>query len=129
MLPIQRIHHIAIIVGDYDVSKYFYTKVLGFKIVREIYREARQSYKLDLSVNGQYQIELFSFPETPERPSRPEARGLRHLAFEVVDIEATHEMLLEKGVSCEAIRIDEFTEKAFFFIEDPDGLPLEFYEA
>jgi glyoxylase I family protein len=129
MLPIQRIHHVAIIVGNYDVSKHFYTKVLGFQIVQEIYREERQSYKLDLSVNGLYQIELFSFPETPQRPSRPEARGLRHLAFEVSDVEATREILLEKGVICEAIRIDEFTGKEFFFIEDPDGLPLEFYEA
>ncbi|MFY7889169.1 MAG: VOC family protein [Spirosomataceae bacterium] len=129
MLPIQRIHHVAIIVGNYDVSKHFYTKVLGFQIVQEIYREERQSYKLDLSVNGHYQIELFSFPETPQRPSRPEARGLRHLAFEVSDVEATREILLEKGVICEAIRIDEFTGKEFFFIEDPDGLPLEFYEA
>jgi len=84
---------------------------------------------LNLSVNGLYQIELFSFPETPQRPSRPEARGLRHLAFEVSDVEATREILLEKGVICEAIRIDEFTGKEFFFIEDPDGLPLEFYEA
>ncbi len=129
MLPIQRIHHVAIIVGNYDVSKHFYTKVLGFQIVQEIYREERQSYKLDLSVNGHYQIELFSFPENPQRPSRPEARGLRHLAFEVSDVEATREILLEKGVICEAIRIDEFTGKEFFFIEDPDGLPLEFYEA
>ena len=129
MLPIQRIHHVASIVGNYDVSKHFYTKVLGFQIVQEIYREERQSYKLDLSVNGHYQIELFSFPEPPQRPSRPEARGLRHLAFEVFDVEATREMLLEKGVICEAIRIDEFTGKEFFFIEDPDGLPLEFYEA
>ncbi len=129
MLPIQRIHHVAIIVGNYDVSKHFYTKVLGFQIVQEIYREERQSYKLDLSVNGHYQIELFSFPENPQRPSRPEARGLRHLAFEVSDVEATREILLEKGVICEAIRIDEFTGREFFFIEDPDGLPLEFYEA
>jgi glyoxylase I family protein len=128
MLKLNRIHHIAIICSDYDRSKHFYTEVLGFKIVREVYRETRQSYKLDLEVNGLYQVELFSFPNPFARPSRPEATGLRHLAFEVADIDEAVFHLNELDVATEPIRIDEFTGKRFTFFTDPDGLPLELYE-
>jgi glyoxylase I family protein len=128
MLNINHIHHIAIICSDYQKSKHFYTQILGFEVLNEVYRAERQSYKLDLSVNGLYQIELFSFPNPPTRTSRPEACGLRHLAFEVNNVVETREYLLRQSVDSEEIRIDEFTNKAFFFIEDPDGLPIEFYE-
>jgi glyoxylase I family protein len=129
MLNINKIHHIAIICADYPTSKKFYTETLGFKVEQEIFRSERNSYKLDLSVNGQYQIELFSFPNPPARPSRPESCGLRHLAFEVNDIVETHQLLSSNAsIDCEAIRTDEFTDKKFFFISDPDGLPIEFYE-
>lgn len=123
-----KIHHIAIICSDYAVSKKFYTEILGLNIIREVYREERQSYKLDLAIGDQYVIELFSFPNPPERPSRPESCGLRHLAFSVENISNTRVELMEKGIDCEDIRTDEFTGKAFFFIQDPDQLPLEFYE-
>jgi len=124
----MKIHHIAIICSDYEVSKKFYTEVLGLNIVREVYREARQSYKLDLAIGEHYVIELFSFPNPPERPSRPESCGLRHLAFSVDNVEEKRNELVEKGLDCEDIRIDEFTDKKFFFTTDPDRLPLEFYE-
>jgi len=128
MLQINRIHHVAIICSDYQKSKHFYTEILGFKIQAEIYRAERQSYKLDLSVKGLYQIELFSFPSSPTRPSRPEACGLRHLAFEVNNVAETRDYLEGENVDCEEIRIDVFTQKAFFFISDPDNLPIEFYQ-
>ncbi|MFC0186136.1 glyoxylase I family protein [Pseudarcicella hirudinis] len=128
MLAINRIHHVAVIVSDYEKSKHFYTEIMGFQIIQEIYRSERESYKLDLSVNGLYQIELFSFPKPPARVSRPEACGLRHLAFEVNDVEQVREQLLTKNIVCEAIRIDEYSGKKFFFIADPDDLPVEFYE-
>jgi glyoxylase I family protein len=128
MLKLNRIHHIAIICSDYGRSKRFYTEVLGLKIVREVYREERRSYKLDLEVNGLYQIELFSFPEPAPRPSRPEAAGLRHLAFEVDSLEEAIFHIKEYNVEVEPIRIDEFTSKRFTFFADPDGLPLELYE-
>jgi glyoxylase I family protein len=125
---LKKIHHIAVICSDYEKSKYFYTEILGFEITQEVYREERQSYKLDLSLNGNYCIELFSFPNPPERTSRPEACGLRHLAFEVENIENTIEMLSNHNIKTEAIRIDEFTQKRFTFFEDPDQLPIELYE-
>lgn len=128
MLAINKIHHIAIICADYTISKKFYTEILGFKIENEVFRSERNSYKLDLSVNGIYQIELFSFPNPPARPSRPESCGLRHLAFEVNDVQKSHNYLTGFNIDCESIRIDEFTGKQFFFISDPDGLPIEFYE-
>ena len=124
----MKIHHIAIICSDYQVSKNFYTEVLELNIIREIYREERQSYKLDLAIGYDYVIELFSFPNPPKRTSRPESCGLRHLAFAVENVEEKRTELLQKGVNCEEIRIDEFTDKKFFFIADPDDLPLEFYE-
>lgn len=128
MLSLTKIHHIAIIVSDYQKSKTFYTHVLGLTVLRETYRESRQSYKLDLALNGEYVIELFSFPNPPVRASRPEARGLRHLAFAVADLDATVQELTAQGVAAEPIRVDEFTRKRFTFIADPDELPIEFYE-
>ncbi|HBR12895.1 MAG TPA: VOC family protein [Chryseobacterium sp.] len=124
----MQIHHIAIICSNYEVSKKFYTEVLGLNIIREVYREERQSYKLDLAIGDHYIIELFSFPNPPKRPSRPESCGLRHLAFSVVDVQEKRNELILKGLDCEEIRIDEFTDKKFFFTTDPDNLPLEFYE-
>jgi len=128
MLKINKVHHIAIISSDYAKSKHFYTEVLGLRIIREIYREARDSYKLDLAIDDNYVIELFSFPNPPPRPSRPESCGLRHLAFEVSDVEAAKASIEAKGVEVEPIRIDEFTGKKFTFFADPDDLPIEFYE-
>lgn len=124
----MKIHHIAIICSDYEVSKKFYTEILGLNIIREVYREERQSYKLDLSIGEHYVIELFSFPNPPQRPSRPESCGLRHLAFSVENVNEKRGELIQKDLTCEEIRIDEFTGKEFFFTQDPDGLPLEFYE-
>lgn len=126
---LNRIHHVAIICSDYALSKHFYVDILGLKVVQEVYREERKSYKLDLSVGGLYQIELFSFENPPERPSRPEAAGLRHLAFEVDDVAAVAAELNAKGVETEAVRIDEYTGKQFTFFADPDGLPLEIYQS
>ena len=126
-MDFSQIHHVAIICSNYEISKEFYVEKLGFEIIREIYREERQSYKLDLKL-GESQIELFSFPNSPKRPSYPEACGLRHLAFEVDDIEEAVKELKGKNIQVEEIRIDEYTEKKFTFFNDPDGLPLELYE-
>ena len=128
LLNINRIHHIAIIASDYDRSKKFYTEVLGLTILREVYRKERQSFKLDLALNGVYVIELFSFPNPPPRPSRPESTGLRHLAFEVDDIDSASTSLTDKGISVEPVRVDEYTGKRFTFFTDPDDLPIELYE-
>jgi len=128
MLKLNRVHHIAVICSDYETSKHFYTQILGLKIVREVYREERQSYKLDLEIAGQYQVELFSFPEPPPRPSKPEAAGLRHLAFEVDDIDEAVQHISYHGIFVEPIRVDEFTGKRYTFFADPDGLPIEFVE-
>ena len=125
----MKIHHIAIICSDYQVSKKFYTEVLGLQILREVYRAERDSYKLDLGIGEHYVIELFSFPNPPPRPSRPESCGLRHLAFSVENVEEKRDELMKKGLVCEEIRVDEFTDRKFFFTQDPDALPLEFYEA
>lgn len=125
---ISSIHHIAIICSDYQKSKHFYNKILGFTIIHEAYREHRDSYKLDLLVDDCTQIELFSFPNPPARPSTPESCGLRHLAFRVSNLDLVVGHLAEHGVICENIRIDEFTDKRFTFFKDPDGLPLELYE-
>lgn len=124
----MKIHHIAIICSNYEVSKKFYTEVLELNIIREVYREERQSYKLDLAIGEHYVIELFSFPNPPARLSRPESCGLRHLAFSVDNVEEKRNELISKGLNCEEIRVDEFTDKQFFFTTDPDNLPLEFYE-
>ena len=127
-MKVKGIHHIAILAGDYEVSKHFYTEILGFEIIKETYREERKSFKLDLSINGVYQIELFSFPEYKDRASFPEAKGLRHLAFAVDDIEKSVDELIHKGVDVQGIRIDEITGKRFCFFYDPNGQPLELYE-
>lgn len=121
-------HHVAIIASDYARSKQFYTQTLGLKVIRETYREARGSYKLDLQLHGGGQLELFSFPNPPQRPSRPEACGLRHLAFRVDDIADCISQLSAKGVNVEPIRVDENTGARFTFFADPDGLPIEMYE-
>ena len=125
---LQAVHHIAIICSDYTESKRFYTEILGLRIIREVYREERNSYKLDLALGDTYVIELFSFPNPPERPSYPEAAGLRHLAFSVDDVEKEVDRLRSMGVKTEPVRIDPFTERAFTFFQDPDGLPIELYE-
>jgi len=127
-MNIKGIHHVAILTDNYELSKRFYTDVLGFAILEETYREERQSYKLDLSINGQYQIELFSFPEFKERASFPEQKGLRHLAFAVDDIDAAVAELITKEVDVQGIRTDELTNKRFCFFYDPNGQPLELYE-
>lgn len=126
-MRLNKIHHIAIIASNYEVSKKFYTEILGLEVIREVYRKERDSYKLDLKL-GDSEIELFSFPNAPVRPSYPEARGLRHLAFEVNNIDEAIAELNLHGIECEPIRIDEFTGKRFTFFEDPDKLPLELYE-
>lgn len=126
---LQAVHHIAVICSNYQRSKQFYTAVLGLTVIREVYRAQRESYKLDLALNGTYIIELFSFPSPPARSSRPEACGLRHLAFAVQNLEAVIAHLQQHKVTAEPIRTDEFTGKRFTFIADPDGLPIEFYEA
>ncbi|QCB47370.1 VOC family protein [Hydrogenophaga sp. PAMC20947] len=124
-----RIHHAAIICKDYERSKRFYTEVLGLSIVAEHFRAARNSWKLDLGLPDGSQLELFSFPEAPSRPSYPEAQGLRHLAFAVADVADFQQRLKSLGVSTEVIRVDEYTGQRFVFFADPDGLPLELYEA
>ena len=128
MLNIKKIHHVAIIASDYEKSKYFYTEILGFKILKETYRAKRDSYKLDLMIDGEYQIELFSFVNPPKRLTNPEATGLRHLAFEVDNIEDSIKYLKEKNIEVEPVRVDEITNKKFTFFKDPDNLPLELYE-
>lgn len=128
-MKLNTIHHIAIICSDYPKSKAFYVDVLGLEVLSEIYRGERDSHKLDLALNGNYVIELFSFPNPPKRPSYPEAVGLRHLAFEADDIEETVRFLSRHGLVIEPVRIDESTGKKFTFTFDPDGLPIEFYEA
>lgn len=127
-MRLKSIHHIAIICSDYQKSKDFYVRILGLKPIREVYRKERDSFKLDLEVNDHYQIELFSFPNPPQRPSYPEAAGLRHVAFEVEDLDEAIRHLTGHQVEVEPIRIDEFTNKRFTFLSDPDGLPVELYE-
>ena len=130
MLKIESIHHIAVLTSTelYEQSKGFYTDVLGFTIIAEVFRKERNSYKLDLALNGLYQVELFSFPDYRERGSFPEAKGLRHLAFAVKDVYAGYEWLKSKKVKVEEIRTDKFTGKLFLFFYDPNGQPLELYQ-
>jgi glyoxylase I family protein len=128
MLSLLHVHHIAIICTNYQRSKEFYTTILGLEVIREKYRQERDSFKLDLALNGQYCIELFWFPAPPPRPSRPEAAGLRHLAFAVDDVHRVVENLKRMGINAEPIRTDEATGKQFTFIADPDELPIEFYQ-
>ena len=129
-MDITGIHHVAIICSDYERSKKFYVEVLGFEIIQETYRQERNSYKLDLKVGSSgVQIELFSFPNPPNRVNRPEACGLRHLAFVVENLDRSVGQLKAKNIAVEEIRVDEITGKRFTFFADPDGLPLELYEA
>ena len=128
-VQITNLHHVAIICSDYERSKHFYTEVLGLSVITETYRAARDSYKLDLALPDGSQIELFSFPGAPARPSYPEAQGLRHLAFGVADVQAAAVQLRAQGIEVEAIRVDEITGQRFTFFADPDGLPLELYES
>lgn len=128
MLSINKVHHIAIICSDYQKSKHFYTEILGLTIVQEIFREERESYKLDLALNGTFIVELFSFKNAPKRVSAPEATGLRHLAFEVNNIQETRNYFTSQNINAEEIRMDIHTQKNYFFIADPDDLPIEFYE-
>lgn len=128
MLKLNKVHHIAIICSDYKKSLDFYTSVLGFKVISENFREKRQSYKTDLSFNDDYVVELFSFPNPPQRKTNPEATGLRHLAFEVNNIEESVKELDFLNIKHESIRIYEYTSKRFVFFKDPDGLPIELYE-
>lgn len=125
---ISALHHVALICSDYPRSKHFYTQVLGLRVIAEAYREARDSYKLDLALPDGSQLELFSFPDPPPRPSYPEACGLRHLAFEVADVDAAAVALRGHGVAVEPVRVDEYTGRRYTFFADPDGLPLELYE-
>ncbi|MFP8967973.1 VOC family protein [Pokkaliibacter sp. CJK22405] len=128
MLQLAGIHHVALICSDYQRSKAFYTGILGFEVIAEVFREERNSWKLDLALNGQYLLELFTFPGAPHRPSWPEAQGLRHLAFAVEDIEAAAQALATAGIEAEPVRIDPHTGKRFLFFSDPDNLPLELYQ-
>ncbi len=130
MLQIDTIHHIALLTSNdlYPACKQFYTEILGFAILSETYRKERESYKLDLAIKGMYQIELFSFPDFRERASFPEAKGLRHLAFGVKNIEAGFTWLQKNGVRVEETRLDDLTGKKFLFFYDPNGQPLELYE-
>ena len=125
---LKSVYHVAIICSNYQKSKDFYVKLLGMQVLAENYRAERQSFKLDLALPDGSQVELFSFPDAPPRPSYPEAQGLRHLAFNVEDIEQTSLRLQEHGIIVESIRIDEYTGKKFTFFNDPDGLPLELYQ-
>lgn len=128
MSPLQGFHHIAIICSDYPRSKRFYTDILGATVIEETYRAARQSYKLDLRFADGSQIELFSFPNPPPRPTTPESCGLRHLAFRVANLEQAVDYLQKFAILCEPVRLDELTGKRFTFFRDPDNLPLELYE-
>ncbi|MGJ5620688.1 SMU1112c/YaeR family gloxylase I-like metalloprotein [Sulfitobacter sp. MF3-043] len=123
-----KFHHVAIIVSDYETSKRFYTETLGLPVILETYREERQSWKLDLMLGDGGQLEVFSFPSTPQRPTQPETCGLRHLAFRVLDLDASMRLLSSKDVIMEPVRIDENTGSRFTFFADPDGLPIELYE-
>lgn len=125
---LRGLHHVAVICGDYQVSKAFYVDVLGLRVLAEHYRQARESWKLDLALPDGSQIELFSFPDAPPRPSWPEARGLRHLAFAVHDLDGACARVSTAGVVLEPVRVDPFTGQRFVFFSDPDGLPLELYE-
>ena len=125
---LRRLHHVALIVSDYPRSRRFYTEVLGLAVVHEHYRTERESWKLDLALPDGSQLEVFSFPGSPPRPSRPEAQGLRHLALVVDDLDAARDHLLAQGVALEPVRVDEFTAARFCFFADPDGLPIELVE-
>ncbi|RZM82812.1 SMU1112c/YaeR family gloxylase I-like metalloprotein [Leptolyngbya iicbica] len=127
-MTLLRIHHVAVICSDYEVSRHFYCHILGLKIIAENYRIERRSHKLDLALPDGSQLELFSFPDPPPRPTQPEARGLRHLAFAVSQLDPWLTKLAAAQVPVEAVRTDEYTGCRFVFLADPDGLPIELYE-
>jgi glyoxylase I family protein len=128
-MTLTGVHHVAVICSHYETSKHFYSEILGLRIIAETYRAERDSYKLDLELPGGVQIELFSFPHPPDRSSFPEACGLRHLAFSVADVADAVSELTRRGIGVEPLRVDELTGKIFTFFADPDGLPLELYQA
>lgn len=128
MLKLQSVHHVAIICSDYERSRNFYSHILGLQIIRENYRSERKSWKLDLALNENYIIELFSFPKPPARQSGPEACGLRHIAFAVSSIEDAVQWLNSNDVATEELRVDAYTGRKFTFFKDPDNLPIELYE-
>ena len=128
MLHLNKVHHIAVICSNYRRSLDFYTRVLGLRVLAEHYRADRDSYKADLALGSQYVVELFSFPSPPPRPTRPEAAGLRHLAFETTDIEEAVAQLDQMAIAHEELRLDPYTGKRFFYLQDPDDLPIELYE-
>src|SRR4051812_47780654 len=127
-MKISKIHHVAILTDRYEESKMFYTEILGLEIINETYRKERESYKLDLAIDGVYCVELFSFPDYKERNSFPESKGLRHLAFAVDDVEKWIAFLQNKNIEVQNVRIDEITGRKFTFFYDPNGQPLELYE-
>ncbi len=128
-MKLSRVHHVAVICSDYSRSLGFYTKILGLRLIAEHYRADRKSYKADLALGDDYAIELFSFPSPPPRVTNPEAAGLRHLAFATDDLDAALAELDGAGVPREDVRVDEYTGSRFFFLRDPDGLPIEIYES
>ena len=127
-MKLSKVHHIAIICSDYQRSLDFYTKTLGLRVIAEHYRAARDSYKTDLALGDDYVVELFSFPNPPPRTTNPEAAGLRHLAFATSELDSAVSELVRVGIPHEPLRVDEFTGKRFFFLRDPDDLPVEIYE-
>lgn len=127
-MNLSTIHHVALIVSDYEVSKDFYVNKLGFSIVRENFRPERNDWKLDLRVNDTTELEIFGVKNPPARVTGPEAAGLRHLAFYTYDVEAAAAELEAKGIAVEPVRVDEFSHRKFTFFADPDGLPIELHE-
>ena len=123
----EQMHHVAIIVSDYQRAREFYVEKLGFPVLRENYREERGDWKLDLQF-GAGELEIFAIPGAPPRPNYPEAQGLRHLAFRVADVDAAVRELERRGVACEPVRLDAYSHRRFTFFHDPDGLPLELHE-
>ena len=127
-MKLSSVHHIAIIVSDIEKARGFYVEKLGFEVVRESYRKERDDWKLDLRVDEHTELEIFAEKNPPKRVNRPEACGLRHLAFRVESVEETVKELAEMGIECEPIRTDSFTGEKMTFFLGPDGLPLELHE-
>lgn len=127
-MKLNSVHHIAIIVSDIEKAREFYVEKLGFEVIRENYRKGRDDWKLDLRVDEHTELEIFAEKNPPKRVNRPEACGLRHLAFRVENVEETVKELAEIGIECEPIRTDSFTGEKMTFFFDPDGLPLEIHE-
>ena len=126
-MQLNQIHHVAILASDYEKTKEFYVEKLGFQVIRDVYREDRDDYKIDLQL-GDCELEVFVVKNAPPRPNYPEALGLRHLAFKVSDIEEAVAWLNAKGIETEPVRFDIYTRNRMTFFKDPDGLPLEIHE-